>query len=289
MNKFKYLIVILLLASIKVFSQTEAFNKTFPEPIYWTANEVNGQVQLSPKDPSWTINFDLVRDSVNILINDSLSGFWRKADSNTTKNPITLSYAQSNLFYKTGGTVTGVTTFESPLSLGKNAGTSGSLTFIASDNDQANIAINTSDQLAFSGASLYSFDGAISNVGNLIVGDGGSLFTDVNGNVYTGNLRFRNKANDGWIAFADRNTSGADAVYDLASIGTLTTTGSATFGGLLTAQNIHPATDNTYYLGKNDDDTPFAYKGLVLKDQTTGTYYRIEVNAGVVTPVDLTD
>jgi len=53
--------------------------------------------------------------------------------------------------------------------------------------------------------------------------------------------------------------------------------------------NIYPHTDDTYYLGKNDDDTPFAWKGVVLKDTTNGKYYRIEVVNGVVTATDLTD
>jgi hypothetical protein len=46
--------------------------------------------------------------------------------------------------------------------------------------------------------------------------------------------------------------------------------------------NLWPATDNTYYLGKNDDDTPFAWKGLIVKDTTNGNYYRIEVTNGAV-------
>lgn len=53
--------------------------------------------------------------------------------------------------------------------------------------------------------------------------------------------------------------------------------------------DVRPATDNTYYLGKNDDDSPQAWKGVILKDQTDGKYYRIELNSGVVTVVDLTD
>jgi hypothetical protein len=53
--------------------------------------------------------------------------------------------------------------------------------------------------------------------------------------------------------------------------------------------NVYPAADNTYYLGKNDDDAPFAWKGVILKDTTNGRYYRIEVINGVVTPTDLTD
>ena len=53
--------------------------------------------------------------------------------------------------------------------------------------------------------------------------------------------------------------------------------------------DILPATDNANYLGKNDDDSPAAWKGLILKDQTDGKYYRIELNSGAVSIVDLTD
>ena len=53
--------------------------------------------------------------------------------------------------------------------------------------------------------------------------------------------------------------------------------------------DIFPGQDNVYYLGKNDDDTPFAWKGLILKDTTNGKYYRIECINGVITATDLTD
>lgn len=53
--------------------------------------------------------------------------------------------------------------------------------------------------------------------------------------------------------------------------------------------NIYPGTDDSYYLGKNDDDTPFSWKGIILKDTTNGKYYRIEIINGVVTATDLTD
>jgi hypothetical protein len=53
--------------------------------------------------------------------------------------------------------------------------------------------------------------------------------------------------------------------------------------------DIYPGTDDTYYLGKNDDDTPFAWKGVILKDTTNGRYYRYESVNGVLTAVDLTD
>ena len=54
-------------------------------------------------------------------------------------------------------------------------------------------------------------------------------------------------------------------------------------------QNVQPIANDTYYLGKNDDDTPLAYKGVILKDTTNGKIYRIEVISGVVTATDLTD
>jgi hypothetical protein len=59
--------------------------------------------------------------------------------------------------------------------------------------------------------------------------------------------------------------------------------------GLMLTQNVQPITDDTYYLGKNDDDSPLAWKGVILKDTTNGKYYRIEVINGVITPTDLTD
>lgn len=57
----------------------------------------------------------------------------------------------------------------------------------------------------------------------------------------------------------------------------------------VTAEGIEPFADDTYYLGKNDDDAPRAWKGLVLADQSNGKKYRIEMIAGVLTATDLTD
>ncbi len=54
------------------------------------------------------------------------------------------------------------------------------------------------------------------------------------------------------------------------------------------AGDLLPAVDNTYYLGHNDD-SPAAWKGLILKDTRNGKYYRIEVVNGVVTATDLMD
>lgn len=72
----------------------------------------------------------------------------------------------------------------------------------------------------------------------------------------------------------------ADLVINPREVGT---------GSLKVAGDVWPATDDTYYLGKNDDDSPFAWKGLILKDTTNGKYYRIEVVSGTLTATDLTD
>jgi hypothetical protein len=60
-------------------------------------------------------------------------------------------------------------------------------------------------------------------------------------------------------------------------------------GQISVTGDVRPVTDATYYLGKNDDDTPAAWKGVILKDTTNGKYYRVEVINGVVTATDLTD
>jgi len=55
------------------------------------------------------------------------------------------------------------------------------------------------------------------------------------------------------------------------------------------SKSFVPLSDDTYYLGRNDDDLPLAWKGLILADQTDGKYYRIELNNGSIDVVDLTD
>jgi len=60
--------------------------------------------------------------------------------------------------------------------------------------------------------------------------------------------------------------------------------------GIMSTKNHYPLADDTYYLGRNDDDSPLAWKGLILKDQGgTGKYYRLEVNGDALQIVDLTD
>jgi hypothetical protein len=52
--------------------------------------------------------------------------------------------------------------------------------------------------------------------------------------------------------------------------------------------SIYPATDNTYYLGKNSISTPLAWMGVCMKDTTNGNYYRLEIINGVVTATQIT-
>lgn len=53
--------------------------------------------------------------------------------------------------------------------------------------------------------------------------------------------------------------------------------------GVFNTRNVYPLTDNTYYLGKNSSTTPFAWKGVILRDSVTANYYRIEMVSGVIT------
>lgn len=79
-------------------------------------------------------------------------------------------------------------------------------------------------------------------------------------------------------------TDATPLIYGDFAASTLDINGSLTVDG-----NVQPFTDDTRYIGRNDDDAPKAYKGIILKDQTTGTYYRIEINSGAISVVDLTD
>jgi hypothetical protein len=77
-------------------------------------------------------------------------------------------------------------------------------------------------------------------------------------------------------------TAGGDLIID-------PTGDNITIDARIKVRNIEPTTDNTYYVGRNDDDSPKAFKGIVLKDTTNGKYYRIEITNGIVTATDLTD
>ena len=69
----------------------------------------------------------------------------------------------------------------------------------------------------------------------------------------------------------------------------LTAWGSTLTGNQRVAGDVLPGTHDTHYIGKNDDDTPFAWKGVILKDTMGSTVYRVEVIDGAVSATDLTD
>lgn len=71
-------------------------------------------------------------------------------------------------------------------------------------------------------------------------------------------------------------TIGQLVIYDIPSFGAIST------------GDIWPVTDDTYYLGKNSISTPYAFKGLIVKDTTNGNYYRIEVISGSIAATQIT-
>lgn len=82
-----------------------------------------------------------------------------------------------------------------------------------------------------------------------------------------------------WLGLTHDGTNGVISV----GTGTLSLPGLATIGG------VEPATNNTYYIGKNDDDAPNAFKGVILADTNDGKYYRIQITDGAIKVIDLTD
>jgi hypothetical protein len=91
---------------------------------------------------------------------------------------------------------------------------------------------------------------------------------------------------DGSLYLGTRANSDINFIAQDATVATLDQT-DFNINVLVMSKNIYPATDNTYYLGKNSNSTPFAWKGVILKDTTDGFYYRIEVISGVVTATKL--
>ncbi len=63
--------------------------------------------------------------------------------------------------------------------------------------------------------------------------------------------------------------------------------GALSVAGRITAEDLCPRADDRYYLGRNDQTSPVAWKGLILKDTANGKYYRIEVRNGSVVATDL--
>ena len=74
----------------------------------------------------------------------------------------------------------------------------------------------------------------------------------------TGDLTVLNKAGSAWLTFAYKNTSASEVVYDLANVGTLSTSGSATFGGQVifpSAATTKPVLPNGFISRNDNTDT----------------------------------
>jgi hypothetical protein len=87
-------------------------------------------------------------------------------------------------------------------------------------------------------------NGSVSLGANASVDASGNLtllgFMSITGVAYyKSNIEIRNKANNGWVGFATRNTSGSEVVFDLTNVGSITASGDLT----ISTKNI--VTDGT--------------------------------------------
>lgn len=158
---------------------------------------------------------------------------------------------------------------DSGITLG-NPSTSG---FTPVEGGSLDIYGDASDHLAFQVDSGINYN---VNIGSLGLATAPNFTTyDISGNI---------------IAQIDNTTPAVTLNANTDITGNLDVNGDVTITGTLVTQNVESQTDDTYYLGKNDDDTPAAYKGIILKDQAgTGKYYRLEVYNDALRIVDLTD
>jgi hypothetical protein len=102
-------------------------------------------------------------------------------------------------------------------------------------------------------------------------------------NVFLGSEAGETETGDDLLYIDNSNTSSPLLKGDFAA-------NTIDINGLLSVDgDIRPLTDDARYIGKNDDDSPKAFKGIILKDQVTGTYYRIEIISGAIVLTDLTD
>lgn len=105
-------------------------------------------------------------------------------------------------------------------------------------------------------------------------------------NIYLGDANF---ANANYV-----KAGGIGAVFN-AAVGVACDLGLFIYNGAARTEiarvvynsGIEPAVDNTYYLGKNSSTSPKAWKGVILKDTASGTYYRVQITSGALTIVSL--
>jgi len=70
-------------------------------------------------------------------------------------------------------------------------------------------------------------------------------------------IQILNKAGSGWLNFAARNTSASEAVYDLSNVGTISTSGNATFGGDVTM--TQSSGNNILFINSSGGGNPVIY------------------------------
>lgn len=125
-------------------------------------------------------------------------------------------------------------------------------------------------------------------------GNGANVVLDQNLWGVTGNLTVGGDilAHGGEI-YTNRSNASlrlSGATEDAGGVITLYGSNHATKANVIeTKGDIWPDAHDTYYLGRNDDDTPLAYRGLILADTANGKHYRIECINGVVRATDLTE
>jgi hypothetical protein len=170
----------------------------------------------------------MIGGSTNYAIGSGNFAFYNGASTNF---PLVMDNTNDNVYLVSvaGKVGIGTTTPSTLLSLG-GTGSANGITFggdplaniyrLASGNIKTDGILNVGDQL---------------NVGNNL---------DLTGNLYArGGLTLLNKASNSWLTFANRNTSGSEAVYDLTNVGTLTTSGAVGVGTSSPGQMLSVAGD----------------------------------------------
>lgn len=230
----------------------------------------------------------------------TLSGMYFTDSINVTHNSVSgLQGGETNEFYHLSSAQYGYLDDENA-QLG-NLHTDGSPTFSTVNATTFDTNVATAG-VTLVGTSLIA-DGTDENINITITPKGSgilSVLADTDGIAKIGRVAvgYNGSFSDyACIGHVDYMTGGGFAVTQDTGGTTIVRSGGEVYfqaGGANTIASIattgfNPGSDDTFYIGKNDDDTPLAWKGVILKDQTTGTYYRLQIDEGAVNLIDLTD
>lgn len=196
-----------------------------------------------------TSGYALTTDGSGVTSWSDLGGIW--------------STWASGLYYNSGVVIVGATTSDDTTSKLQALG-SGGLT---------SIAIR---EASIFGTASYLFDVGTTGTNTRSTTPSSIYVTRGNGMFITSEGQ---QGGAQWSAPIQLYTHGTQRIYIGDDFNDLITLNTA----ITQTKNFYPLTDNTYYLGKNSASTPFAWKGVILKDTTNGNYYRIEIISGVVT------